>query len=87
MEAYDAAVLSYALATSKVKPPFLITASKLNDTESLTPPSKQEYDADGKTFLYQALSTIEQQLIGKTEIHIQQLLDICCTKQSQVRMK
>lgn len=84
MEAYDAAVLSYALATAKTKPSFMVSSSKVNEMESLTPPSRQECDVDGKTFLYQALCTIEQQIISKSAIHIHQLLEICSTKHIQV---
>lgn len=96
MEAYDAAVLSYALATatSKGKPSLLglppaLTAlpQKPATDESLTPPRETTEDrdnVDGRNYLYQLLYNLEQMVINKNAVALATLMDICSTKQTQV---
>ncbi|RZB40879.1 cyclin-dependent kinase 12, partial [Asbolus verrucosus] len=93
MEAYDAAVLSYALATAatKIKPGLLgiapILPPRIPDNESLTPPARHDSSQDtddNRNYLYQLLCTVEQQIINKTAVQLPQLMEICSTKQAQV---
>lgn len=91
MEAYDAAVLSYALATASCKPkqPTLLglgggggtAITKAAEGESLTPPAPRLHPTG---YLYQLLCTLEQNLIGDSVILLPQLMEICSTKQTQV---
>lgn len=92
MEAYDAAVLSYALATAatKIKPGLLgiapILPPRIPDGESLTPPTRHnppETD-ENRNYLCQLLCNVEQQLVNKTAVQLPQLMEICATKQAQV---
>ncbi|KAG5883729.1 hypothetical protein JTB14_024230 [Gonioctena quinquepunctata] len=92
MEAYDAAVLSYALAsaTFKTKPgmlgiaPDIPTLPPRLPEESLTPPrDAAEGDSDGRNYLYQLLYKLEQMIINKTAVQLSHLMEICSTKQSQ----
>lgn len=92
MEAYDTAVLSYALATAsgKFKPNFLGITSNLNtlpiinptvpriDDVSLTPPRLDSALQDvQKNHFYQMLSTLEQALQKKVTIPMHQLVALC----------
>lgn len=93
MEAYDAAVLSYALATaaSKLKPgllgapPTALTVpQKFNEEISLTPPTRQEpceNNPEQTKQLYQLLSNLEQIFISKGVAQLADLLEICSCKQ------
>ncbi|XP_049823936.1 cyclin-dependent kinase 12 isoform X3 [Aethina tumida] len=90
MEAYDAAVLSYALATaaSKIKPGLLGIApnipTRLAD-ESLTPPSREgaRDEFDGRNYLYQLLYNVEQLVVSRSYLQMSHLMEICSTKQTQ----
>ncbi|KAJ8981732.1 hypothetical protein NQ317_008993 [Molorchus minor] len=94
MEAYDAAVLSYALATAAFKgkpgpgllgiaPGIPSLPQKLVD-DSLTPPrDTSENDADGRKYLYQLLYNLEQMIINKTSVQLSHLMEICSSKQTQ----
>lgn len=87
MEAYDAAVLSYALASAgtKIKPGLLGLAPMLN--ESFTPPARQENPVendDNRNYLFQLLRSVEQQIINKSAVQLAQLMEVCATKQTQV---
>lgn len=86
MEAYDAAVLSYALAsaTYKDKPPALIGLPSLPH-DSLTPPREASEEVDGRNYLYQLLFNLEQMLLNKTTVQLSHLMEVCSTKQSQVQ--
>lgn len=94
MEAYDAAVLSYAIATatSKGKPNFLGLPHSLTSLpqkapdESLTPPREatEESNVDGRNYLYQLLYNLEQMVINKNSVALSTLMEICSTKQTQV---
>lgn len=79
MEAYDAAVLSYALATaaSKIKPS---SQSRYNEDVSLTPPPLPD-TGDQQIKLYHLLCRLEQALINGTSVPLSQLLEICSNKQ------
>lgn len=85
MEAYDAAVLSYALATaaSKAKPPLLPSSQSKtynNEDVSLTPPPLPE-TGDQHIKLYNVLCKLEQTLANGTAVQLSQLLEICSNKQ------
>ncbi|KAJ8952123.1 hypothetical protein NQ318_018459 [Aromia moschata] len=94
MEAYDAAVLSYALATAAFKgkpgpgllgiaPGIPSLPQRLVD-DSLTPPREApEGDIDGRKYLYQLLYNLEQMIINKTSVQLSHLMEICSTKQTQ----
>lgn len=94
MEAYDAAVLSYALATAASKgkpnllglPPSLTSLPQKAPDESLTPPreSTEESNVDGRNYLYQLLYNLEQMVINKNAVALSTLMEICSTKQTQV---
>lgn len=94
MEAYDAAVLSYALATASSKgkpgllglPPSLSTLPTKTTDESLTPPREptEEPNVDGRNYLYQLLYNLEQMVINKNTVALSTLMEICSTKQAQV---
>nr|XP_023030288.1 cyclin-dependent kinase 12-like isoform X2 [Leptinotarsa decemlineata] len=91
MEAYDSAVLSYALATAtfKAKPGMIgmshdESAPQKHPDESLTPPREAtEGDLDGRNYLYQLLYNLEQMVINKTNVQMSHLMEICSTKQAQ----
>lgn len=92
MEAYDAAVLSYALATaSKTKsgllglPTALATLPQKTD-DSLTPPRETTDDSnvEARNYLYQLLYNLEQMVINKNAVALSTLMEICSTKQAQV---
>ncbi|KAJ8930768.1 hypothetical protein NQ314_016402 [Rhamnusium bicolor] len=94
MEAYDAAVLSYALATASFKgkpgPGLLGIAPGIPSLpqrildDSLTPPrDSTEGDIDSRNYLYQLLYKLEQMIINKTSVQLAHLMEICSTKQSQ----
>ncbi|XP_018568282.1 cyclin-dependent kinase 12 isoform X3 [Anoplophora glabripennis] len=94
MEAYDAAVLSYALATAAFKgkpgpgllgiaPGIPSLPQRLLD-DSLTPPrDSTESDVDSRNYLYQLLYNLEQMIINRTSVQLSHLMEICSTKQSQ----
>lgn len=94
MEAYDAAVLSYALATAASKgkpsllglPPSLSALPAKATDESLTPPREptEESNVDGRNYLYQLLYNLEQMVINKNTVALSTLMEICSTKQAQV---
>ncbi|XP_044271086.1 cyclin-dependent kinase 12 isoform X1 [Tribolium madens] len=90
MEAYDAAVLSYALATAatKIKPGLLgiapILPPRIPEGESLTPPARHQEADENRNYLQQLLCAVEQQIVGKTAVQLPQLMEICATKQAQV---
>lgn len=94
MEAYDAAVLSYALATASSKgkpsllglPPSLANLPQKAVDESLTPPREttEEPTVDGRKYLYQLLYNLEQMVINKNAVALSTLMEICSTKQEQV---
>lgn len=94
MEAYDTAVLSYALATaaSKLKPGLLGIAPNLNvipslntsvqrvEEISLTPPRPEPVVQDNEgpqSKLFHLLTNLEQALLNKNIIQLQQLLALC----------
>lgn len=95
MEAYDAAVLSYALATAAFKgkpgsgllgiaPGIPSLPQRLLD-DSLTPPRESsESEVDSRNYLYQLLYNLEQMIINRTSVQLAHLMEICSTKQSQV---
>lgn len=93
MDAYDTAVLSYALATaaSKIKPGLLGVAPNLGivpqmqqrEDSSLTPPSKENLtneEVDLRNF-YSLLMNLEQTLLNNYPVQISQFLEICSYKQ------
>lgn len=92
MEAYDAAVLSYAMATAatKIKPPLLgigpimPPAGRLAEADSLTPPTRHDQEKDEQNYLCQLLGNVEQKLGNKMTVQLPQLMEICSMKQSQV---
>lgn len=78
MGAYDAAVLSYALAAAAIK------GTKLLE-DSLTPPRDAgDSDSDARNYLYQLLHQLEQMIVSKTAVQLSHLMEICSTKQAQV---
>lgn len=82
MEAYDAAVLSYALASAgKLKPGVLgIGAPNISGPPqdvSLTPPHPGAESAK----LLNSLSAIDQSLTSKAPVGLAHLLDLCSHKQ------
>lgn len=91
MDAYDTAVLSYALATaaSKHRPSLLgLPPANLCRTEdvSLTPPARMELkmdveDNESRNTFYQALCKIEHSVVNKIPVHFQQLMELCLLKQ------
>ncbi|CAH1963634.1 unnamed protein product [Acanthoscelides obtectus] len=90
MEAYDSAVLSYAMATAayKNKPNSLglvpggMPHKLLDDT--LTPPGESnENDNDNRNYLYQLLYNLEQMVINKNPVQLSHLMEICSTKQAK----
>lgn len=79
MEAYDAAVLSYALATAG-KPGISIGAPNISGPPqdvSLTPPHPGGESAK----VLNSLSTIDQALTSKAPVSLAHLLDLCSHKQ------
>lgn len=87
MDAYDTAVLSYALATAanKLKPSVLGLAHNLapRDDVSLTPPTKQEQieeDVDIKNYFYNLLTNVHNSLLNKCPIQLNQMLELCSIK-------
>lgn len=86
MDAYDTAVLSYALATAanKLKPGLL----NLREDVSLTPPTtttttnkeQTEDDADTRSYFYNLLSNINNSLLNKYPIQTNQMLELCSIK-------
>ncbi|XP_057664897.1 cyclin-dependent kinase 12 isoform X1 [Diorhabda carinulata] len=89
MEAYDAAVLSYALASAsfREKVPGIVGMSSLPHRaidDSLTPPREGENDVeDGRNYLYQLLYNLEQMLLNRSVVHLSHLMELCSTKNSQ----
>lgn len=91
MEAYDAAVLSYALATAanKIKPGLLpsvanSTLQKFGDDVSLTPPARLEQRGENIETtgqLYQLLCNLEQLFINRGVAQLTDLLELCSCKQ------
>ncbi|KAK4875087.1 hypothetical protein RN001_011509 [Aquatica leii] len=75
MEAYDNAVLSYALATAKMKPGLLGVMPRTEDI-SLTPPRPEPVlsDEECRNVLSQLLTNIHEALINKTIIPLHQLI-------------
>lgn len=88
MEAYDAAVLSYALATAanKIKPSLLQSShSRYNEQDvSLTPPPLPE-SGDQRVKLYHLLCRLEQALVNGAVVQLSQLMEICSNKQVKER--
>nr|CAH7767721.1 unnamed protein product [Callosobruchus chinensis] len=90
MDAYDSAVLSYAMATAayKNKPNSLGLVPggiphKLLD-ESMTPPGESnENDSDNRNYLYQLLYNLEQMVVNKNPVQLSHLMEICSTKQAK----
>lgn len=85
MEAYDAAVLSYALATAagKAKPPQLPSSQSKtynNEDVSLTPPPLPE-TTDQHVKLYNVLYKLEEALANGVAVKLSQLLEICSNRQ------
>lgn len=95
MDAYDTAVLSYALATAanKIKPGLLglapnIGSLPVSNTQredvSLTPPTKQEQladeDAEKKNYFVHLLSNVQHALLNKFPIQLSQMIEICSYK-------
>ncbi|KAG5881287.1 hypothetical protein JTB14_010181 [Gonioctena quinquepunctata] len=80
MEAHDAGVLSYALAsaTFKTKPGMLGIAP---DIPTLPPRLLEEYLSPPRD---QLLYKLEQMIINKTAVQLSHLMKICSTKQSQM---
>lgn len=79
MEAYDAAVLSYALATAgKLKPGLLGIAPNIAGPQdvSLTPPHPVE-----PAGILNSLSNVDQALANKIPIPLPQLIELCSHKQ------
>lgn len=99
MDAYDSAVLSYALATAacKIKPSLLglgpaIPGNYLNSSRedvSLTPPTRDgglsNEETDRRNFLG-LLSEIEQMLLSNYPVQISQLLDLCSHRQVHIKL-
>ncbi|XP_072379323.1 uncharacterized protein Cdk12 isoform X3 [Diabrotica undecimpunctata] len=88
MEAYDAAVLSYAIASAafKDRSSSFIGMSSLPHRvidDSLTPPRDGENDVDSRGYLYQLLYNLEQMLMNRAMVQLSHLMEICSTKQSQ----
>ncbi|CAH0555962.1 unnamed protein product [Brassicogethes aeneus] len=88
MEAYDAAVLSYALATAahKIKPGLLGIAPNIptrNLEDSLTPPAREGGQNETKNYLHQLLYNVEQLAVNKSYVQVAHLLEICSTKETQ----
>lgn len=93
MDAYDTAVLSYALATAanKHRPSLLGLPPSANlcrsDEVSLTPPTRlsdtkiDEEDNDSRSGFYQALGKVEHNIVNKIPIHFQQLMELCLLRQ------
>nr|CAI5830995.1 unnamed protein product [Callosobruchus analis] len=90
MEAYDSAVLSYAMATAAYKNKSnslgLVPGGiphKLLD-ESLTPPGENnDNDSDNRNYLYQLLYNLEQMVVNKNPVQLSHLMEICSTKQAK----
>lgn len=80
MEAYDTAVLSYALATaaSKLKPGLLGLAPNIRPEDvSLTPPTR----IGNEDVLFRMLVSMEQSLLNRIPVHLPQILEMCTLKQ------
>ncbi|KRT85883.1 protein kinase [Oryctes borbonicus] len=92
MDAYDTAVLSYALATAanKHRPGILGLPPNANirsEEVSLTPPTRasdcrvEGEENESRGVFYQALCKVEHNIVNKTPIHFQQLMELCLVRQ------
>lgn len=94
MDAYNTAVLSYALATAanKQRPGLLGLPTNpnilcRNDQLSLTPPTRmlnnkmEDEDNESRNTFYRALCRIEHNIVNKTLVHFQQLMELCLLRQ------
>ncbi|XP_076265488.1 cyclin-dependent kinase 12 isoform X4 [Rhynchophorus ferrugineus] len=84
MEAYDAAVLSYALATAAIK-----SRPAGQNILALPPVSspKECEEIDTRSYLYQLLYNMEQMILNKTAVPLALLMEVCSMKQSDVLEK
>lgn len=99
MDAYDTAVLSYALATAanKLKPGML----NLREDVSLTPPTtttatttstttnKGQNDDDvesNRSYFYNLLSNMHNSLLNKYPIQTSQMLELCSIKNVSIKL-
>ncbi|GJQ80306.1 hypothetical protein Trydic_g12190 [Trypoxylus dichotomus] len=91
MDAYNTAVLSYALATAanKHRPSLLGLPPNVNirpEEISLTPPTrtsdcKINEENESRRAFYQGLCKVEHNIVNKNPIHFQQLMELCLLRQ------
>lgn len=85
MEAYDAAVLSYALATAAIKsrPPGQGLLGIAPGIPAVQSPKESDDTIDPRSYLYQLLYSMEQMILNKTAVPLSLLMELCSMKQNE----
>ncbi|XP_066253229.1 cyclin-dependent kinase 12 isoform X1 [Euwallacea similis] len=82
MEAYDAAVLSFAMATAAIKgKPAGLGDTKTTSTSNS--PKDSEDNIDPRRYMYQLLYNLEQMVSSKTAIPLSLLMEVCSLKRNE----
>ncbi|XP_050304343.1 cyclin-dependent kinase 12 isoform X2 [Anthonomus grandis grandis] len=84
MEAYDAAVLSYAIATAAIKSrPNTTGLIGVPSSGTSSPVKETEDNIDPRRYLYQLLFNIEQMVMSKTQVPLSLLMELCSLRQNE----